>query len=98
MIWYTVYLVAGLLLTTLFLIDVRSMRKHAAECDRHREAKSFLDKLDESPPLLGLVSCFMILLWPVVVFMFLMSLFDDDDDDDNEDDNDPQTRVPVQYR
>lgn len=92
--WYVAYVVVGLITALWALRDIRKTRKHLAECDGHRESASFLKKLDDNPVLLPILVFVTIFFWWYILATYAWLYFGGDDDDDN----DPQNRVPVQYR
>ncbi len=93
MIWYTLYLIAGLITAGVVLLHIRDMRKHAEDCDQHPDARKVLNQIDSSPALLPILVLLTVALWWYVVTLYAKAYFSNDDDDD-----DPQANVPPMYR
>lgn len=96
MIWYTLYLIAGLCMAGVVLFHVHDMRKHTDNCDEHPDVRKVLNLIDGNPILLPLITLLAIGLWWYVAGLYVWAYFGGSDDDD--DDSDPQANVPPMYR
>lgn len=93
MIWLSVYAMVGIAFTVGLLIACAIARKDVENGTADKYKREF-HHLVERPELKLWLVGFTFFLWPIVVGLYFTAGGSDDDDDKN----DPQSRVPPEYR